>query len=133
MATQQSTTKPHFITKDVETKNGREGKGHITKLTWDFSDMDRAEIEDLASRTLTINWQRVARGKLENGEKLPAQETVNAKKFNSETHRGGGTKLTPDRVLANADKLVAQDPKKAEALIKQLEASLKQAKKNGNK
>lgn len=130
MATSQP--KAHHITREVDTKNGREGKAYPTKLTWDFTDMDRAEIEELAARTLTINWQRETRGKLENGEKVPTELTVNAKKYNSETHRGAGTKLTPERVLANADKIVAADPKKAEALIKQLQDSLKAAKNGKN-
>lgn len=127
--TKQTPVKAHHVTRLVETKNGREGKGHETRLTWDFSKMSRETLEDLASRTLTINWQRETRAKMENGEKVPGEVTLDAEKWNNETHRGPGAKLTPEKVLANAEKLAAADPKATEALIKKLQESLRAGKK----
>jgi hypothetical protein len=125
-ATTNGSAKAHHFSRQVSVRNGRDEKAKkfVSEVTLDFTGMSAAEVEELASRPVIIEWQRVQRAAIDENKPVPPKATIKVKEFMAETHSTGGGKLTAQRVIANADK-IAEDPKAAAALIAALQKAVK--------
>lgn len=115
---------------EVTTALNKDDKSPVkTNLRLDWTGVTPEECHELAARTVIINWQRIMRANEKGKAGIPTGDhTLEVKKFMAGEGRPRtvGRALTPERVLDMAETM---DPKAAEALMKKLQARVKEAKK----
>jgi hypothetical protein len=127
MATKQAdkAKDKNVTTHEVDTKMTRTGSATRTELDLDWTGVTDEQCREWAARTVIINVQRVFR----DSGTIPPKAHFLVTDFMSGKGRPARV-MTPEKILAQAPK-IAEDPKVAEALIKQLQESLKANKSAG--